>query len=159
MRANFCLSKLGMFPTMANSFIDALFGSSDENNFVYDSRGFNTIVKGEASEFLNCTENFNCFGDPHLLLNTPVTNVSYSDSGVTITTDNGTCIEADYAICTFSVGVLQNEAVTFDPPFPDWKQNAIDTFQMGECIRRFWAFSLLTLIRRHIYEDLHAISP
>lgn len=68
---------------------------SDENNFVLDPRGFNAFIRGEASTFL--TSN-----DSRLLLNTIVTNISYSDTGVTVNNDDGSCIDADYAICTFS---------------------------------------------------------
>lgn len=113
---------------------------SEENNFVWDSRGFNTFIKGEASEFLDCTPEYDCSGDPRLLLNTIVTNITWSDTGVTVTNDDGTCISAEYAICTFSLGVLQNEVVTFDPPVPDWKQRAIETFQMGTYTKIFMQF-------------------
>lgn len=68
---------------------------SDENNFVTDERGFNAFIQGEASTFLKAN-------DPRLLLNTVVTNISYSDSGVTVYNRDGSCISADYAICTFS---------------------------------------------------------
>ena len=39
-------------------------------------------------------------------------------------------IEADYALVTFSVGVLQNDDVAFDPVLPDWKQEAIQSINM-----------------------------
>lgn len=78
--------------------------------------------------------------DPRLLLNTIVTNVTYSDSSVLITTSDNQCITADYAICTFSLGVLQNEAVTFSPDFPEWKQTSIETFQMGTYTKIFMQF-------------------
>jgi polyamine oxidase len=68
---------------------------SDENNYVLDSRGFNAFIKGEASTFLRAN-------DSRLLLNTIVTNVSYTDSDVTVYNKDGSCISADYAICTFS---------------------------------------------------------
>lgn len=68
---------------------------SDENNFVWDQRGFNTWLKGEASTFLSKH-------DSRLHLNTTVTNVTYSDTGVTVTDSQGGCYEAEYAICTFS---------------------------------------------------------
>ena len=106
---------------------------SDENNFVYDSRGFNTIVKGEAAEFMNCTEEYDCSGDSRLFLNTTVTNITYSDEGVIALNEDGTCVQADFAICTFSLGVLQNDVVGFDPPLNDLKIRAINTFQMGTC--------------------------
>lgn len=62
---------------------------------MYDQRGFNAFIKGEASTFL--TDD-----DPRLLLNTVVTNISYDHASVTINSKNGSCIKADYAICTFS---------------------------------------------------------
>lgn len=68
---------------------------SPANNYVFDSRGFNAFIKGTAATFL--TPN-----DPRLLLNTIVTNVSYSETGVTVYNQDGSCIDADYAICTFS---------------------------------------------------------
>lgn len=119
----------------------ALFGSvnlntsfeqwNDNNNFVWDKRGFNTIVKGEAAEFLNCTADFNCSGDARLMLNTIVTNVTYSDDGVIALNQDGSCVEAEYAIMTFSLGVLQNDVVGFEPDLPEWKYRSINTFQMG----------------------------
>ena len=113
---------------------------SDENNYVYDSRGFNTLIKGEAAEFLNCSADYDCSSDPRVLFNTVVTNISYSDTGVTVTNEDGSCISADYAICTFSLGVLQHEVVTFDPPVPEWKERAIETFQMGTYTKIFMQF-------------------
>lgn len=114
---------------------------SDANNFVFDTRGFNTIVKGEAAEFLNnCTDDYDCSADERLLLNTIVTNITYSDEGVTVLTEDGTCLQADYAICTFSLGVLQNEVVTFEPEMPEWKDRAINTFQMGTYTKIFMQF-------------------
>jgi polyamine oxidase len=106
---------------------------SDENNFVLDQRGHNVWIKGEASIFLEPN-------DPRLLLNTIVTNISYSDQGVIITNDDGSCIEADYAICTFSVGVLQHEDVSFEPELPKWKSTAIEMFQMGTYTKIFLQF-------------------
>ncbi len=68
---------------------------SNANNYVYDQRGFNAFIKGEASTFL-------AVDDRRLRLNTIVTNVTWSDKGVTIYNKDGSCIDADYAICTFS---------------------------------------------------------
>ncbi|MCJ1223849.1 hypothetical protein MMC12_000492 [Toensbergia leucococca] len=106
---------------------------SEANNYVFDERGFSAFITGEASTFL--TPN-----DTRLLLNTIVTNVSYSDVGVTIYNNDGTCIDADYAICTFSVGVLQSDAVTFSPDLPYWKQQGIETFSMGTYTKIFMQF-------------------
>jgi len=107
---------------------------SDENNYVWDQRGFNTFIVGEAYTFL--TPN-----DTRLWLNTTVTNISYSDKGVTVHNEDGSCIDAKYAVCTFSVGVLQQDVVTFEPDLPMWKQQAIAEFQMGTYTKIFLQFS------------------
>ncbi|KAI4127256.1 MAG: hypothetical protein LQ338_003299 [Usnochroma carphineum] len=78
--------------------------------------------------------------DWELLLNTIVTNISYDNTGVTIDNQDGSCMQADYAICTFSLGVLQSDAVTFDPDLPDWKQLGIQTFSMGTYTKIFLQF-------------------
>jgi polyamine oxidase len=100
---------------------------------VYDERGFNIIIKGEASTFL--TEN-----DPRLMLNTIVSGVNYTDDSVTITMNDGSCVEADYAICTFSLGVLQQEVVDFEPALPYWKTEGIFSLQMGTYTKIFLQF-------------------
>lgn len=68
---------------------------SNANNYVSDQRGFNTFIKEEASTFLSVN-------DTRLRLNTVVTNVTWSDAGVTVHNRDGSCIDADYVICTFS---------------------------------------------------------
>lgn len=104
------------------------------NNLVVDPRGFNTIVKGEASTFLKAK-------DERLLLNTIVTDVEYSNEGVTVHNSDGTCISAAYALCTFSLGVLQRGAVTFQPALPNWKNTAIQSFQMTTYTKIFLQFN------------------
>jgi polyamine oxidase len=61
---------------------------SDENNFVWDQRGFNAFIIGEANEFLK--EN-----DPRLMLKTMVKSVAYGPDGVLVKFDDGGCIEAE----------------------------------------------------------------
>ncbi|KAF2093608.1 putative flavin-containing polyamine oxidase [Rhizodiscina lignyota] len=107
---------------------------SDENNYVWDQRGFNYFIKRESETYLKPN-------DPRLLLSTIVTNITYSDTGVTVYTDDGGCISADYAICTFSVGVLQHEVVTFEPKLPQWKKDSIEMFQMGTYTKIFLQFN------------------
>ncbi|KAF2090381.1 polyamine oxidase-like protein [Saccharata proteae CBS 121410] len=107
---------------------------SEDNNYVWDQRGFNTWIIGQASTYLKPN-------DSRLLLNTVVKNISYSDSGVTIYNEDGSCISAAYAICTFSLGVLQNDVVEFTPALPDWKQTAIEMFQMGTYTKIFLQFN------------------
>jgi polyamine oxidase len=74
---------------------DGNFGpNSDGNNFVIDQRGFKYIFLQEANQFLKAD-------DPRLMLNTTVKNIKYSNSGVVITSQDGSTIQADYAISTF----------------------------------------------------------
>ncbi|KAI1102605.1 putative flavin-containing polyamine oxidase [Jackrogersella minutella] len=107
---------------------------SDANNFVWDQRGFNTMLIGEANEFLKPN-------DPRLLLNTIVKSIAYGPQGVTVQLDGGGCIEAQHAITTFSLGVLQREVVEFDPPLPRWKREAVEQFQMGTYTKIFLQFN------------------
>ncbi|KAI1423548.1 amine oxidase [Xylaria sp. FL1777] len=107
---------------------------SDENNFVTDQRGFNAFVIGEVNEFLR--EN-----DPRLLLNTMVKSVAYGQQGVNVTFEDGGCIEAEHAIVTFSIGVLQNDVVKFEPQLPRWKRDAIEQYQMGTYTKIFFQFN------------------
>ncbi|KAI0133907.1 hypothetical protein BJ170DRAFT_664144 [Xylariales sp. AK1849] len=106
----------------------------DANNLVIDQRGFNAFIVGEALEFL--TRN-----DSRLLLDTVVTSITYSNDGVMVVLDDGGCIEASYAVCTFSLGVLQNDVVGFQPPLPRWKREAIEMFQMGTYTKVFLQFN------------------
>ena len=87
-----------------------------------------------------------------------MTNVSYTDTDVTIYSKDGSCVKADFAICTFSyvaesrialtdrsyglfsLGVLQSETVSFTPDLPKWKQQGIETFSMGTYTKIFLQF-------------------
>ncbi|KUJ24285.1 uncharacterized protein LY89DRAFT_713167 [Mollisia scopiformis] len=107
---------------------------SDENNLCTDPRGFSYWLQSEASTFL--TPN-----DPRVLLSTNITSIDYSAKDyVTITTSTGSCIQASYAICTFSVGVLQNDLVSFTLPLPPWKESGIAQMQMGTYTKIFFQF-------------------
>jgi polyamine oxidase len=74
------------------------------------------------------------------MLNTIVTSIAYDDSSVTVTMNDGTCITADHAICTFSLGVLQQGAVSFTPALPAWKTAGIYSMQMGTYTKIFLQF-------------------
>ena len=86
-----------------------------------DQRGFKYFIQAEAAEFLQPDQ---------LMLNSTVTNITYSSEGVNVTLSDGSVLVADYVLCTFSLGVLQNDDVTFIPPLPDWKQEAIQSMDM-----------------------------
>ncbi|GFF51661.1 putative flavin-containing polyamine oxidase [Aspergillus lentulus] len=109
------------------------------NELVIDPRGYSAIINGEAATFLY-SENGDPRMDPRVRLQTQVTEVGYSDKGVTIRNSDGSCVEAAYAICTFSLGVLQNDAVNFRPALPGWKQTAIHKYTMGTYTKIFMQF-------------------
>ncbi len=90
-------------------------------------------MHGQASEFMKSN-------DTRLHLNTIVKNITWSDHGVKVLNADGSCIDADYAILTFSVGVLQSGDVHFSPELPYWKKIAIKTFQMGMYTKIFLQF-------------------
>ncbi|KAI8237465.1 Polyamine oxidase [Colletotrichum sp. SAR 10_77] len=105
---------------------------ADENNLVHDDRGFATFFKEEAKLFLDESS--------QLKLKTIVKNITYSSESVTVYNDDGNCITADYAICTFSLGVLQKEVVNFSPELPRWKRTAIQSMTMGTYTKIFMQF-------------------
>ncbi|EQL04233.1 Amine oxidase [Ophiocordyceps sinensis CO18] len=107
---------------------------SDENNLVTDQRGFSSIIRGEASTFLQPH-------DQRLVLKNKITSISHSDDGVTVYADDGSCVSAAYAICTFSLGVLQSDTVQFEPRLPRWKETAIQKFSMGTYTKIFFQFN------------------
>jgi len=82
---------------------------SNDNLLSIDQRGFKTLIQQEADEFLTVQQR---------VLNATVHTVAHSRDGVTITLGNGTKLSAEYALCTFSLGVLQNDDVHFQPPLP-----------------------------------------
>ncbi len=86
-----------------------------------DQRGFKYLIQAEAAEFLKPSQ---------VRLQATVSTIKYSESAVTVTLTDGTRLTAQYAICTFSLGVLQNDDVQFDPPLPEWKVEAIQSMTM-----------------------------
>ncbi|OSC98381.1 amine oxidase [Trametes coccinea BRFM310] len=104
---------------------------SRQNLLSTDQRGFKTILRQEADAFLT---------DGQIRLNATVATVRTSTSGVVITLADGTQLTADYALCTFSLGVLQHDDVRFIPAMPAWKQEAIHSMAMGTYTKIFLQF-------------------
>ncbi|EKM52553.1 uncharacterized protein PHACADRAFT_126448 [Phanerochaete carnosa HHB-10118-sp] len=104
---------------------------SEENLMSLDPRGFKTLVQAEAAAFL---------APAQLRLNATVTAVAYDAHGVRVALADGQTLAADYAICTFSLGVLQHGDVAFVPPLPAWKTEAIHSMTMGEYTKIFLQF-------------------
>jgi polyamine oxidase len=100
---------------------------------VFDQRGFNTFIHNQAAEFLEPE-------DKRLLLNRIVEKISWNENSTTTYMTDGSCIDADYIINTFSLGVLRSGNVTFSPALPQWKQDAINAFQFGTFTKIFLQF-------------------
>jgi polyamine oxidase len=62
--------------------------------------------------------------------NEPAVEISYGDMGVRIHTRSAVH-DADAAVVTLPLGVLQSDAVSFSPPLPSNKQQAIAAIKMG----------------------------
>ncbi|KAJ6576638.1 amine oxidase [Mycena vulgaris] len=106
-------------------------GFSDLNLLSVDQRGFKHLIQAEAQTFLRPEQT---------LLNATVRTIAHSNDGVVVTLVNGTKISADYAITTFSLGVLQNDDVLFEPALPMWKQEAIQSMTMATYTKIFLQF-------------------
>lgn len=106
-------------------------GFSNESLLSVDQRGFKYIIQHEAEEFLK---------ESQVRLNSIVQSIAYSNYGVTVTLKDGRKISARYAICTFSLGVLQNDDVVFEPKMPMWKQEAVHSMTMGLYTKIFMKF-------------------
>jgi monoamine oxidase len=73
-------------------------------------------------------------------LNTPVASVDWSGSRVHVQAVDGTVFEADQAVITLPVGVLQSGSVTFTPALPEDKLAALDGLRMGPVIKMVYRF-------------------
>ncbi|KAH9914298.1 amine oxidase [Fomitopsis serialis] len=106
-------------------------GFSYENLLSVDQRGFKTLIQAEARESLKPAQ---------VRLNSTVSEISSSKHGVKVTLTDGHVLRADYALCTFSLGVLQHSDVKFVPPLPAWKREAIHSMSMGTYTKIFLQF-------------------
>ena len=93
-----------------------------EDYSIADDKGYAFVVQCMACGFLD-----------RVKLNTPVTTIQTAKDCVCATVEDGGKYCGDYAITTFSSGVLQaaireeKDAVHFEPPLPAAKQNAINS--------------------------------
>lgn len=99
---------------------------ADQDRLVIDQRGYRYIFEKELEETLDGT-----LDDKRLHFNTTVQNIDYSGRQSRITTDKGTFVARKHVIVTFSIGVLQDNAVTWSPRLPSWKKEAIYSFAMA----------------------------
>nr|DAD42411.1 TPA_asm: hypothetical protein HUJ06_000641 [Nelumbo nucifera] len=90
---------------------------------VADERGYEFLLYKMAENFLFTSDGK--IVDSRLKLNKVVRELHYSRNGVTVTTEDGSVFEATYVILSVSVGVLQSDLISFRPPLPKWKTEAI----------------------------------
>ncbi|KAG7555159.1 Amine oxidase [Arabidopsis suecica] len=90
---------------------------------VADERGYECLLYKMAEEFL-FTSHGNIL-DNRLKLNQVVREVQQSRNGVVVKTEDGSVYEANYVIVSASIGVLQSDLLSFQPPLPRWKTEAI----------------------------------
>jgi len=90
------------------------------------------------------------------MLNSTVRTIRYDASGVEVQLDNGKVLRAEYVIVTFSLGVLQNDEVIFEPRLPAWKVEAIESMTM---VRNRRTSGLLPNERLPFVGDLHKDLP
>ncbi|GLA65421.1 hypothetical protein AtubIFM54640_007173 [Aspergillus tubingensis] len=105
---------------------------SEGDWFICDNAGFVSAFRRNVSAVLNGPAD-------RVRFNNKVTKIKHSSNGVTVTSDKG-CVNAKYAIVTFSLGVLQRGHVEYDPPLPPWKAQGIAGFEIGTYTKIFLKF-------------------
>ncbi|KAJ9685637.1 hypothetical protein PVL29_017607 [Vitis rotundifolia] len=96
----------------------------EQEYLVADERGYEYILYKMAETFLFSSEGK--ILDSRLKLNKVVRELQHSRNGVMVKTEDGCVYEADYVILSVSLGVLQSDLITFRPPLPRWKTEAIE---------------------------------
>ncbi|OJJ16946.1 hypothetical protein BKI52_29965 [marine bacterium AO1-C] len=77
----------------------------------------------------------------NITLNSPVTNIDYTGSRITVTNAAGNQFEADRVIVTVPLTVLQRGSITFTPALPQTKTDALQQIDMPDGIKVFMEFS------------------
>ncbi|XP_022770109.1 polyamine oxidase 1-like [Durio zibethinus] len=90
---------------------------------VADERGYEYLLYKMAEDFLITSEGK--ILDNRLKLNKVVRELQHSRNGVKVITEDGCIYEANYVILSASIGVLQSDLISFRPPLPRWKTEAI----------------------------------
>ena len=100
-----------------------------EDFFITDQRGAWSMYEDLYKPLTN-----------RIILNKTVTEIKYSGTSVEVTTSDGDKFAADYALCTFSSGVLASDMVTFNPALPRWKKEVIFKNPMSVYTKIFLKF-------------------
>ncbi|KAL0429231.1 UNVERIFIED_CONTAM: Polyamine oxidase 1 [Sesamum radiatum] len=92
---------------------------------VADERGYEHLLYKMAATFLSTSTSHAQISDSRLKLNKVVVELQHSRNGVSVKTEDGCVYEANYVILSVSIGVLQTHLISFSPPLPRWKTEAI----------------------------------
>ncbi|KAL1688743.1 hypothetical protein GGG16DRAFT_126991 [Schizophyllum commune] len=111
----------------SHNFTFNLYG--DDNFLNIDQRGYKHFLQAEAATVRSV--DWERHSSEHSTHTHPVN----------VTLANGTTLIADYVICTFSLGVLQNDEVEWVPRLPAWKREAIAAFTMATYTKVFVHFA------------------
>lgn len=97
--------------------IQDYWNSEDAGSYYLIKEGYGTLVSQMGAKL-------------PVKLNSPVTKIDWSGTGVTAETPNGK-IRGKCCVITTSPGVLNSGAIEFSPSLPGWKQEAISNMRMG----------------------------
>lgn len=133
---DFCFAEAPEVGSLSQTQSDSGEDFGDEQFFVTDQRGYAHLVNCLAEDFLSQNSS-------RLRLNTKIIRMEYNDSCVCAVSDNSTKFCGKYGLATFPIGVLKNESsVTFDPPLPQAKLNAMELFTSALYLNIFVEFNV-----------------
>ncbi|KAI5681382.1 hypothetical protein M9H77_02609 [Catharanthus roseus] len=69
-----------------------------------------------------------------------VRELQHSRNGISVTTEDSYVYEANYVILSVSIGVLQSDLISFRPPLPRWKTDAISNCEIMVYTKIFLKF-------------------
>ncbi|KAL1533996.1 polyamine oxidase1, flavin-containing amine oxidoreductase [Salvia divinorum] len=110
----------------------------DSEFLVADERGYEHLVYEMAESFLSTSDGQ--IMDTRLKLNNVVRTMEQSRTGVVVKTEDGNVYQAKYAILSVSIGVLQSNLISFSPPLPRWKTEAISNIDIMVYTKVFLKF-------------------
>ncbi|PRQ54762.1 putative spermine oxidase [Rosa chinensis] len=117
----------------------ATYNDFGEQEFlVADERGYEHLLYKMADDFLFTSEGK--ILDSRLSLNKVVRELKHSRDGVTVMTEDGCVYQANYVILSASIGVLQSNLISFSPPLPRWKTEAIEKLDVMVYTKIFLKF-------------------
>ena len=140
-RVDFCLSEGPEVSSLFSNYPDTSYSTFVPYlYFVSDDRGYSTIIKGLANEYL--TPNYE--SDPRLHLKEVVKKIEWKECCVCATVERSNRSNHTYcaktAIHTFSLGTLQAGTVEFVPQLPEEKHYAISILDMAYYLKVFVEF-------------------